>query len=99
MTLGIYNGWILFSPKVDLIAGRYKENKMSSIQLLPQFIFEYETPKVVTVKNIPMGIIRLLTGKICICFLVFYQLWYSRGYQGFCNVESSLTAKVKGITT
>ena len=88
------------SPKIDLIAGRYKGNKMtSSIQRLPQFIFEYETPKVITVKNIPMGIIRLLTQTICICFLVFYQLWYTGGYQGFCDVKSSLTAKVKGITS
>ena len=90
----------MLSTKVDLIAGRYKGNKMTSlIQLLPQCIFEYDTPKVVTVKNIPMGIIRLLTQTICIFFLVFYQLWYFRGYQGFCDVESSLTAKVKGITS
>ena len=44
--------------------------------------FEYETPKVVTVQNVPLGILRLLLQVLVVSFVVFYQLWYARGYQG-----------------
>ena len=60
--------------------------------------FEYETPKVVTVKNVPMGILRLSLQSSALCFLVIYQLWYSRGYQKFVDVEASVTTKVKGFS-
>ena len=62
------------------------------------FVFEYETPKVVTVKNVPMGILRLVLQATCIGFIVFFQLWYSRGYQTFLDVEASVTTKVKGFS-
>ena len=66
--------------------------------LCPGFFFEYETPKVVTVKNIPLGILRLLLQVVVIVFVVFYQLWYARGYQEFAEVEASVTTKVKGFS-
>ena len=58
--------------------------------------FDYETPKVVKVKNIPMGILRLMLQTCALCFIVFFQLWYARGYQTFIDVEASVTSKVKG---
>ena len=60
--------------------------------------FEYETPKVITVKNVPMGILRLLLHTIIISFIAIFQLWYSRGYQTFLDVEASVTTKVKGFS-
>ena len=60
--------------------------------------FEYETPKVVTVKNVPMGILRLSLQTGALCFLVLFQLWYARGYQTFLDVEASVTTKVKGFS-
>ena len=60
--------------------------------------FEYETPKVITVKNVPMGILRLVLHAICIGFILIYQLWYARGYQEFAEVETSLTTKIKGFS-
>ena len=60
--------------------------------------FEYETPKVITVKNVPMGILRLVLQTIVIGFIVVFQLWYSRGYQTFLDVEASVTTKVKGFS-
>ena len=60
--------------------------------------FEYETPKVVTVKNVPMGILRLSLQTSALCFLVLFQLWYARGYQTFLDVEASVTTKVKGFS-
>jgi hypothetical protein len=60
--------------------------------------FEYETPKVVTVKNVPMGILRLSLQTSALCFLVLFQLWYARGYQTFLDVEASVTTKIKGFS-
>ena len=59
--------------------------------------FEYETPKVITVKNVPMGILRFLLHNIVIAFVLLYQLWWAHGYQAFGEVESSTTVKVKGF--
>ena len=61
-------------------------------------LFEYETPKVVTVQNVPLGILRLLLQTAVIAFVVIYQLWYARGYQEFAEVEASVTTKVKGFS-
>ena len=62
------------------------------------YIFEYETPKVITVKNVPMGILRLILQSCVVAFVVVYQLWYARGYQEFGEVEASVTTKVKGFS-
>ena len=59
--------------------------------------FEYETPKVITVKNVPMGILRLVLQTLVISFVTVYQLWYARGYQEFGEVEASVTTKLKGF--
>ena len=61
--------------------------------------FEYETPKVINVRNVPLGILRIVLHSVVISFIVFYQLWYARGYQEFAVVEQSLTVKIKGIST
>ena len=61
--------------------------------------FEYETPKVITVKNVPMGILRLILQSAVLAFLLIYQLWYSGGYQENTVGESSLTTKIKGFST
>ena len=63
------------------------------------YIFAYETPKVITVKNVPMGILRLILQTMVICFVLFYQLWCARGYQEFDTVEASITTKVKGFSS
>ena len=62
------------------------------------FIFAYETPKVLNIKNVPLGILRLMLHALCISFVVLYQLWYARGYQEFTEVETSLTTKIKGFS-
>ena len=61
--------------------------------------FEYETPKVITVKNVPMGILRLVLQSAVLAFLLLYQLWYAGGYQEVTVGESSLTTKIKGFST
>ena len=66
---------------------------------IPGFVFEYETPKTIVVKNIPMGIMRLCLQSMALSFILLYQIWYARGYQSFCDVEASITTKVKGFAT
>ena len=61
-------------------------------------LFEYETPKVVTVHKLPLGIFRRLLQLAIISFVVLYQLWYMKGYQEFADVEASVTTKVKGLS-
>ena len=61
-------------------------------------LFEYETPKVVTIKNVPIGILRVILQLIVIVFVLVYQLWYSQGYQEFTEGETCVTAKVKGFS-
>ena len=61
------------------------------------FFFEYETPKVVSIQNVPLGILRAVLQLLVIAFVVVFQLWYSQGYQEFAEVESSVTTKVKGF--
>ena len=63
------------------------------------YIFAYETPKCITVKNVPMGILRLILQTVMIVFVVLYQLWWARGYQEFDAVEASVTTKVKGFAS
>ena len=62
------------------------------------FVFEYETPKVITVKNVTMGILRLILQTSVIAFVVLYQLWYARGYQTFLEVDNCERNKVKGFS-
>ena len=63
---------------------------------LESFLFENETTKVVKVKNVPLGILRIIVHSIVVAFVIVYELWYARGYQEFAIVETSLTTKVKG---
>ena len=58
----------------------------------------FETSKVVRIKNVPLGILKIILQILVILFVVFYQLWLARGYQEFATVETSLTTKVKGIS-
>ena len=61
-------------------------------------ITDYELPKVVTVPNKPLGVLKIILHFISLSFVVFYQLYYCRGYQEFSGVDSCLTTKIKGVT-
>ena len=65
---------------------------------IPGFLFEYESPKVVIIENKGLGTLRLVLHSICLCFVVFYELVYCRGYQQIFEGQSSVTAKVKGFS-
>ena len=60
--------------------------------------FYNETPKVVAVKNVPLGILRLALNFSLVIFVFGYEFWYARGYQNFTEVQTSVTIKVKGLS-
>ena len=63
----------------------------------PSCLCEYETPRVVTVRHIPLGILKLVMQVCVLAFVLVFQLWHAKGYQTFAQVESSVTTKVKNI--
>ena len=58
-------------------------------------IIEYDTPKVVTVHNPTIGLLRRGMQLCVVLYVSLYQLWYAQGYQEFAGVESSVTTKVQ----
>ena len=60
--------------------------------------FYNTTPKVVSVKNVPLGILRLALNISLVIFVFVYEFWYARGYQNFTEVQTSVTIKVKGLS-
>ena len=63
------------------------------------WLFEYETPKVIRVQSIPLGILRVLLKILVVVFVIAYELWHCRGYQKFTSVESCCSTKIKGYAT
>ena len=61
--------------------------------------FYNTTPKVVSVKNVPIGILRLTLNISLVIFVFAYEFWYARGYQKFTSAKTSVTIKVKGLST
>ena len=58
-------------------------------------IFEYHTPRVVTIKHYKLGIFRLVLQLCILLFIFVFQLWFKKGYQTFSEVEASVTTKVR----
>lgn len=64
---------------------------------LVESLFSYETPKIVQIKSIVIGIIGRLIQIIIIAYIIGFAIVYKKGYQEFSAVESSVTTKVKGV--
>lgn len=74
-----------------------KDNENSNVMSWargPNCLCEYETPRVVTVRHIPLGILKLVMQISVLAFVLVFQLWHAKGYQTFAQVESSVTTKV-----
>lgn len=92
------NGEVVHVRDSIQLTPQKKTGRFSCLDECFSTFFEYETPKVVTVRNVPLGILRLLLQILVVSFVVFYQLWHARGYQEFAEVEASVTTKVKGFS-
>lgn len=70
---------------------------MVSCQKIAESLFSYETPKIVQIKSIVVGVIGRLIQLTILAYIIGYAIVYKKGYQEFCPVESSVTTKVKGV--
>ena len=86
---------------------------MSALSRMCSSVIQYETPKVVTVHNPTIGLLRRALQIGVVLYVCLYQLWYAQvarggpmssvinttvqGYQEFAGMESSVTTKVNMI--
>merc|ERR1712141_282820 len=64
------------------------DNKNSNVMSWargPNCLCEYETPRVVTVRHIPLGILKLVMQISVLAFVLVFQLWHAKGYQTFAQ--------------
>ena len=56
--------------------------------------FVYETARVVTVRNVPLGLLKVIMQIGVFAFVLIYEFWYAKGYQTYAPLQSSVTTKV-----
>ncbi|CAH8564284.1 unnamed protein product [Heterobilharzia americana] len=60
-------------------------------------LFEYETPKLVQISNIKIGVTQRLLQLVILIYVVCWVMIYEKGYQENDVAKSAVTTKVKGI--
>lgn len=66
---------------------------------LTSVLFEYDTSKVVHIQSKTIGIINRLIQLSIICYVIIYVIIYEKGYQDTQKPYSSVTTKVKGVSS
>ena len=61
---------------------------------LTNSLFEHETPRVVTVRYVQLGLLKLIVQILVLSLYIAYHLSYSKGFHTFAQVKSSVTTKV-----
>ncbi|KAM7539862.1 hypothetical protein Aperf_G00000034487 [Anoplocephala perfoliata] len=62
-------------------------------------LFDYETQKVVQIDSFKIGFTYRLIQFGIVLYVVFWVMYYEKGYQAFDEAVSGVTAKLKGIAT
>ncbi|XP_038059541.1 P2X purinoceptor 4-like [Patiria miniata] len=65
--------------------------------LLINWALEYDTQKIVHIKNKTIGLLNRLIQLAIIGYIIGYAIIYKKGYQSTDDVISSVTTKVKGV--
>ncbi|XP_045055098.2 P2X purinoceptor 1 isoform X2 [Desmodus rotundus] len=65
---------------------------------LAAFFFEYDTPRMVLVRNKKVGIIFRLIQLVVLVYVVGWVFVYEKGYQTSSGLISSVSVKLKGLT-
>ncbi|CAH8562070.1 P2X purinoceptor 4 [Schistosoma haematobium] len=60
-------------------------------------LFEYETPKLVQISNIRIGVTQRLLQLVILIYVVCWVMIYEKGYQENDIAKSAVTTKVKGV--
>ncbi|XP_003744945.1 P2X purinoceptor 4 [Galendromus occidentalis] len=61
------------------------------------FLFEYQTLKIVNIGNKKIGLLNRCIQGIIVAYIIGYVIVYSKGYQHFSPYNSATTSKVKGV--
>ncbi|XP_064633539.1 P2X purinoceptor 4-like isoform X2 [Lineus longissimus] len=64
---------------------------------IEDFLFEYDTPMMVTIKSKKVGISNFIFQATIALYVIGYSIIYRQGYQSTGNLISSATAKIKGV--
>ncbi|MGH0151428.1 UNVERIFIED_CONTAM: hypothetical protein FKN15_020152 [Acipenser sinensis] len=64
---------------------------------LGQVLFEYDTPRIVSIKSRKVGLINRLVQLGILAYVIGWVFVWQKGYQQFDSVISSVTTKVKGV--
>ncbi|XP_072443589.1 P2X purinoceptor 4-like isoform X3 [Chiloscyllium punctatum] len=71
---------------------------MGSCSSVCDFILEYDTPRIVLIKNRKVGMINRVVQLAILAYVIGWVLVWQKGYQEFDSTIGSVTTKVKGIT-
>ncbi|EFX89097.1 hypothetical protein DAPPUDRAFT_310786 [Daphnia pulex] len=69
---------------------------MGCLKAFSNFLFWYDTPKVVHIRSKKVGILGRFLQLCVLSYIVGYVMVYKNGYQKFADVESSVVTKVRG---
>lgn len=64
---------------------------------LSAFFFEYDTPRMVLVRNKKVGVIFRLIQLVVLVYVIGWVFVYEKGYQTSSDLISSVSVKLKGL--
>ncbi|XP_053223887.1 P2X purinoceptor 1 [Podarcis raffonei] len=62
------------------------------------FLFEYDTPRMVLVRNKKVGLTFRLIQLVVLAYIIGWVFLYEKGYQSRDGIISSVSVKLKGLT-
>uniref|UniRef100_A0A8C9F1X1 P2X purinoceptor n=1 Tax=Pavo cristatus TaxID=9049 RepID=A0A8C9F1X1_PAVCR len=65
---------------------------------LSSFLFEYDTPRMVLVRNKKVGLTFRVIQLVVLAYIIGWVFLYEKGYQTQDNIVSSVSVKLKGLT-
>ncbi|XP_063002461.1 P2X purinoceptor 1 [Elgaria multicarinata webbii] len=65
---------------------------------LSSFLFEYDTPRMVLVRNKKVGLTFRLIQLVVLAYIIGWVFLYEKGYQSKDGIISSVSVKLKGFT-
>uniref|UniRef100_A0A8D0GNT4 P2X purinoceptor n=1 Tax=Sphenodon punctatus TaxID=8508 RepID=A0A8D0GNT4_SPHPU len=68
------------------------------IEKVSSFLFEYDTPRMVLVRNKKVGLTFRLIQLVVLGYVIGWVFLYQKGYQSTDGIISSISVKLKGFT-
>ncbi|XP_042298809.1 P2X purinoceptor 1 isoform X1 [Sceloporus undulatus] len=68
------------------------------METVTSFLFEYDTPRMVLVRNKKVGVTFRLIQLVVLAYIIGWVFLYEKGYQSKDGIISSVSVKLKGLT-